>query len=126
MTEGTSATLELPENESALGNVRVANEVVAWIVAYAALDVQGVAALYRPGGQSIDRILRRPAAHRGVKVALLDNEALQIDCWIAMDAGGNAPAVGAEVQTQVADAIDRMLGMRLAAVNVYVSEVVFT
>jgi uncharacterized alkaline shock family protein YloU len=124
--ENGAATLELPEGEAALGNVRVANEVVAWIVAYAALDVQGVAALYRPGGQSIDRILRRPAAHRGVKVSLLDNDTLQIDCWIAMDAGCNAPAVGAEVQAQVADAIDRMLGMRLAAVNVYVSEVVFT
>ena len=119
--------LRLPdETESSLGAVRVANEVVAWIVAYAALEVHGVAALYRPGGQSIERILRRPAAHRGVRVQLGDDGALKIDCWIAMDAGGNAPVVGAEVQRQVADAIDRMLGLKLAAVNVYVSEVIFT
>jgi uncharacterized alkaline shock family protein YloU len=34
--------------------------------------------------------------------------------------------VGAEVQRRVADAIDRMLDLRVSEVNVFVSEIVFT
>ncbi len=81
--------------------------------------------MYRPGGQSIDRILRRRVAHRGARVELL-GDGLRIDLWIVMEAGANVAAVGAEVQGAVGDAIRRMLGLPLAAVNVFVSEVVFT
>jgi uncharacterized alkaline shock family protein YloU len=42
-----------------------------------------------------------------------------------MESGGNVPAVGAEVQQRVADAIDRMLALRVEEVNVFVSEVAF-
>ena len=110
------------------GDVRVANEVVAWIAALAALEVDGVSALYRPGAQPIERVLRRPVAHRGVRVEVLgegEDKSLRIDIWIVMEAGGSVPTVGGAVQKRIADAIDRMLGLRLAEVNVHVSEVVF-
>lgn len=107
------------------GSVRVANEVVAWIAALAALDVDGVHALYRPGGQLGDRILRRSGAHRGIRVGLGEDRRLTIDAWLVMESGGKVPAVGSRVQQAIATAIERMLDMRLAAVNVFVSEVVF-
>ncbi|MFN2568073.1 MAG: Asp23/Gls24 family envelope stress response protein [Candidatus Dormibacteria bacterium] len=107
------------------GSIRVANEVVAWIAALAALDVDGVRAMYRPGGQQIDRILRRPVAHRGVRVRMAEDGSLTIDVWMAMDSGSSVPVVGAQVQQAIARAIERMLDLRLAAVNVFVSEVVF-
>ena len=56
----------------------------------------------------------------------LADGSLRLDLWIVMEAGGNVPVVGAEVQRRVADAIDRMLALRVAEVNVFVSEVVFT
>ena len=108
-----------------LGTTRVANEVVASIAAMAALQIPGVRAMYQPGGQQIERILRRSHAHRGVRVELID-DALRLDVYIVMEAGGNVPAVGADVQRRVADAIDRMLDLRVAEVNVFVSEVVFS
>ena len=108
-----------------LGTTRVANEVVASIAALAALQVSGVHAMYQPGGQQFERIVRRSHAYRGVRVELID-DALRLDVHIAIEAGGSVPAVGAEVQRRVADAIDRMLDLRVASVNVYVSEVVFT
>ena len=113
------------DGRNALGSIRVANEVVAHIAALAALDVQGVHALYHPGAaQSIDRLVRRAHASRGVRVRMLDG-ALHLDLWIAMEAGGNVPAIGSEVQQRVADAIDRMLDLRVSEVNVFVSEIVF-
>jgi uncharacterized alkaline shock family protein YloU len=53
-------TLEIDDgddNRGEIGVTRVANDVVAWIAALTALQVEGVHAMYRPGGQSIDRIL---------------------------------------------------------------------
>jgi uncharacterized alkaline shock family protein YloU len=110
-----------------LGTVRVANEVVARISALAALEVDGVHAMYQAGGsQQLDRILRRPAAHRGVRVELLDDDRLRLDLFVVMEAGTHLPVMGATVQSRVADAIDRMLGLAIAEVNVFVSEVVFS
>ncbi|HEX3604658.1 MAG TPA: Asp23/Gls24 family envelope stress response protein [Candidatus Dormibacteraeota bacterium] len=110
-----------------LGTVRVANEVVARISALAALEVDGVHAMYQASGsQQLDRILRRPAAHRGVKVELLDDDRLRLDVFVVMEAGTQLPVMGATVQRRVADAIDRMLGLAIAEVNVFVSEVVFS
>jgi len=63
-------------------------------------------------------------AHRGVRVELVD-DALHLDLWIVIEAGGSVPTIGAEVQRRVADAVDRMLGLRAAEVNVFVSEVIF-
>ena len=108
-----------------LGTVRVANEVVAWIAALAALEVDGVHAMYQASGQQLDRILRRPAAHRGVRVELLPDDRLKLDLYVVMDAGTHLPVMGAEVQRRVADAIDRMLGLAIAEVNVFISEVIF-
>ena len=119
-------TMEIDDGgRESLGVTRVANDVVAWIAALTALQVGGVNAMYRPSGESIDRILRRRVAHRGVRVELR-SDGLRIDLWIVMEAGANVAAVGAEVQGAVGDAIRRMLGLPLAAVNVFVSEVVFT
>jgi uncharacterized alkaline shock family protein YloU len=125
MVEATPAVQLDGDDRGTLGVTRVANDVVAWIAALTALQVDGVHAMYRPGGQSIERILRRRVAHRGARVELRD-DGLRIDLWIVMEAGANVAAVGAHVQRAVGDAIRRMLGLPLEAVNVFVSEVVFT
>jgi uncharacterized alkaline shock family protein YloU len=115
-----------PPGRDRLGTVRVANEVVAWIAALAALEVPGVNAMYQTGGQQIDRILRRPVAHRGVKVVMQPDDTLQIDVHVVMEAGADLPEMGAEVQRRVTRAIEKMLGLDLTEVNVYVNEVVFS
>ena len=123
---GESVQLARPENQrSAIGTTRVANEVVSSIAAHAALQVPGVHAMFRPGAQPLERITRRAQAHRGVRIEFVDG-ALRLDVYIAVEAGGNVQTVGAEVQRRVVDAVDRMLDLRVAEVNVLVSEVVFT
>ena len=122
---GDGLQLEPTMGRGHLGSTRVANEVVAWIAALAALEVPGVHAMYQASGQQLDRILRRPVAHRGVLVELLDDQRLKLDLHVVIQAGADVPLMGADVQRRVADAIDKMLGLELAEVNVYVSEVVF-
>jgi len=126
--EGESRTVPVstgPDGRDRLGTTRVANEVVARIAALAALEVPGVAGMYQPAGQQIERMLRRHVAHRGVRVELLADERLRLDLYVVMATGTELPPMGAEVQRRVADAIDKMLGLEIAEVNVFVSEVVF-
>jgi uncharacterized alkaline shock family protein YloU len=125
MTSTEPVQLGGSDGRERLGTTRVANEVVARIAALAALEVPGVAAMYQASGQQLDRILRRPVAHRGVRVELLPDDTLKIDLNVVMEAGTDLPAMGGEVQRRVADAIDKMLGLGLNEVNVFVSEVVF-
>lgn len=125
MTDASALAGRPTTDSAAAGQTRVANDVVAWIAALTALQVDGVHAMYRSGGQQLDRILRRPVAHRGVRVTLESDGALRVDLWIVIQAGTNVPTVAGDVQRRVADALDRMLGMRIAAVNVTISEVVF-
>ena len=63
METSSPASMQLGDSgdgRSSLGTTRVANEVVAHIAALAALQVEGVHALYHPGAQPIDRFVRRP------------------------------------------------------------------
>ena len=53
------------------------------------------------------------------------DDALYLSLYVVIESGGNVPVVGAEVQRRVADAIDRMLALRVEEVNVFVSEVAF-
>ena len=114
-----------PDLRRPLGVTRVANEVVAWIAVLTALQVEGVQAMYQATGQSLERILRRSAAHRGAHVELRDDSTLDIDLWVVMLSGHSVPKVGGEVQQRVADAVERMLGLDVGTINVHVSEVVF-
>ena len=125
---GSQPPLQLAEQpgRERLGTTRVANEVVAWIAALAVLEGPGVHAMYQAGGPQIDRILRRPNAHRGVKVVMQPDDTLQIDVHLVMEAGANLPEMGAEAQRRVTRAIEKMLGLELTEVNVYVNEVVFS
>ena len=113
------------QSRQPLGVTRVANEVVAWIAVLTALQVPGVHAMYQAAGQSLERILRRSAAHRGARVELRDDHTLDIELWLVVLAGHSVPRVGAEVQRRVADAVERMLGMQMGSIDVHVSEVVF-
>ena len=120
-----SLQLNRAENgRTPLGTTRVANQVVASIAALAALDVGGVHAMYHPGAQPLERITRRAYAYRGVRVDFVDG-ALRLDVYVVVEAGLNVQSIGSEVQRRVVDAVDRMLDLSVAEVNIFVSEVVF-
>jgi len=119
-------TADDSERHGQMGRVRVANEVVAQIAALTALEVAGVHAMYyAAASQQIDRILRRGSAHKGVRVALQPDDSLRLDLFVVMEAGTDLPRMGAEVQSRVAENIEKQLGLQLAEVNVFISEVNF-
>ncbi|TMF60432.1 MAG: Asp23/Gls24 family envelope stress response protein [Chloroflexi bacterium] len=63
-------------------------------------------------------------SYKGVRVDL-GNDVLNLELFVIVEHSAHVPTVAAEVQRQVADAIDKMLGLEVRQVNVFVGDVRF-
>lgn len=108
------------------GTVRVANEVIASIAAMAAQEIDGVRGMDEPHARHIaDWIKRRQTAHDGVRVVVDQDKAIHLDVFLTVDHKAVLPAVAEQVQASVVEAVERMLGLEVAEVNVSVSSISF-
>ena len=103
-----------------IGTVRIADDVVATIIAYTAMEVEGVADLQGSAGQGILRKagVSRPAM--GVKVDMQDGN-VKADLSITMDYGYNIPATCSKIQTRVKQAVESMTGLVAEDINVRIA-----
>jgi uncharacterized alkaline shock family protein YloU len=106
------------------GSVKVANEVIAHIASLTACQVQGIVGMYPARARDGHRLLPVTTSYKGVRVDM-GNEALQLELFLVVDSSAHVPTVAAEVQRQVADAIDKMLGLEVRQVNVFIGDVRF-
>jgi uncharacterized alkaline shock family protein YloU len=107
-----------------LGSVKVANEVIAHIASLTAGQVQGIVGMYPARSHDGHRLLPANSSYKGVRVDM-GNESLNLELFVIVDHSAHVPTVAAEVQRQVADAIDKMLGLEVRQVNVFVGDVRF-
>ena len=112
------------ENGS-LGAVRVANEVIASIAALAACEVEGVAGMDETAARHFGDWVRRQTAHRGVRVQVEADRSIHLEVFITVDSDGKLAEVAGAVQANVVEATERMLGLEVGEVNVFVSSVAF-
>jgi uncharacterized alkaline shock family protein YloU len=110
--------------DRSLGSVKVANEVIAHIASLTASQVQGVAGMYQARARDGHRVLPPGTSYKGVRVDM-GNDSLNLELFLVVDHSAHVPTVAAEVQRQVADAIDKMLGLEVRQVNVFVGDVRF-
>ncbi len=105
-----------------LGTVTIAPQV---LVAIARMTTEGVPGVVRmaPGAVSgTTRLLNRATTGEGVRVAVVDNAVnVEVNVVVARDA--NMRAVGEQIQTDIARAIEHMLGMPVRQVNVNIRDV---
>ncbi len=103
-----------------IGTVRIADEVVSAIIAYAAKEVDGVAGL---AGNAGDGFLQKAGVKRpsmGVRVEL-ENGTVRADLSLIMDYGYNIPATCSTVQVKVVQAVENMTGLEVSDVNVRIA-----
>jgi uncharacterized alkaline shock family protein YloU len=106
------------------GQVKVANEVIAQIAALTALQVPGVSGMADRTNQ-LTRVIRRGGIHKGVRLEMTGQRDLRLQIYLVAESGKNLPNLAAEVQSRVAGAVDRMLGLNTTAVDVYFADVRF-
>ena len=75
-----------------------------------------------PGG--VDRLFSRRPLSEGVRITVRDDTVLA-DVHLVVTPGSNMRDVGQRVQREVAQAIEQMVGMDVAAVHVHIRDVAF-
>ena len=112
------------END-ALGDVRIADEVIAIIAGISAMDVDGVVSMAGNGKSLQKEIISRlgnKVLSKGVKIHMEEGR-VRADLSVVLDYGCSIPEVTAAIQEKVKSSIETMTGLEVEAVNVQVADV---
>ena len=111
------------EGNKSLGDVVIANEVLAIIAGIAATEVEGVHSMDGGwSGEFISKLGIKDLA-RGVKVQVKEGE-VKVDLSLDMEYGYAIPKVSDLVQDKVSASINNMTGLVVSEVNIRISGVV--
>lgn len=105
-----------------LGEVKIADEVVAIIAGLAATEVEGVSSMAGNITNEIVSRLGMKNLSKGILVEVLDGE-VKVDVAINIDYGYSIPDVSSKVQEKVKSTIENMTGLTVAVVNVRIASV---
>ena len=110
------------QNDASLGEVKIADEVVAIIAALAATEVDGVASM---AGNITNELISRLGMKnlsKGVKVDVLE-DVVCVDLALNIKYGYNILETSKTVQERVKAAIENMTGLTVSDVNVRIASV---
>ena len=105
-----------------LGEVKIADEVVAIIAGLATTEVEGVASMAGNITNEIVSKLGMKNLFKGIMVEVMDGE-VKVDVAINIDYGFSIPEVSAKVQDRIKSTIENMTGLNVAVVNVRIASV---
>lgn len=117
--EKNSYTIKMEEN---LGEVKIADEVVAIIAGLAAMEVDGVSSMVGNATKELINKFGKKSLSKGVKVDVLEGI---VTVFLAMNIkfGCSIKDVTEKVQEKVKAAIENMTGLEVADVNIRVAGV---
>ena len=110
------------QDDSSMGEVKIADEVVGIIAALAATEVEGVASM---AGNITNELISRLGMKnlsKGVKVDVLEG-VVSVSLALNMKYNYSIMDVSAKVQEKVKSAVENMTGLEVADVNVKVAGV---
>lgn len=117
--EKNAYTIQSEEN---LGEIKIADEVVAIIAGLAATEVEGVSAMAGNATRELVSKLGMKSLSKGVKVDVLDG-VVTVSLMLNLKYGYNIKETTQKVQEKVKAAIENMTGLEVADVNIRVAGV---
>ena len=114
-------TYRIHENGK-VGEVQIADEVVATIAALAAAEVKGVASISGNAANELAGKFGKKNLSKGVKV-LVEPDAVSVDMALTLDYGYGIPETAKQVQEKVKMAIENMTGLKVKEVNIRIAGV---
>lgn len=118
--KGACPVEEALKEETKIGTVSIADDVVASIAGIAAIEVKGV---YKLNGNITNELigkLGKKNLANGVKVDISEGE-VSVDISVELMYGNSVRKVSEEIQTKVKQAVETMTGLRVVVVNVFVT-----
>lgn len=110
------------ETQASLGEVKIADEVVAVIAGLAAMEVDGVASMAGNATKELVSKLGVKSMSKGVKVDVLEG-IVTATLTLNLKYGYNIKDTTGKVQEKVKSAIENMTGLEVADVNIRIAGV---
>lgn len=110
------------QNDSSMGEVKIADEVVAIIAALAATEVEGVASMAGNITNELVSKLGMKNLSKGVKVDVLEG-VVTVSLTLNLKYNYSIMEISSKVQDKVKNAVENMTGLEVADVNIKVAGV---
>ncbi len=107
------------------GAVTIAPGVLTTIVRMTTLAQPGVLRLAPRMPPSLPRLRGKGAQAEGLRVEISDDDAVTVDVHVIADPSASLTDLGKVLQTQIARALEDMVGMEVRSVNVFIDEIEF-
>ena len=117
----TRNTYKIHENGK-VGEVQIADEVVAIIAGLAATEVKGVSAMAGNITNELVGKLGMKNLSKGVKI-VVNPDAVSVDMALTLEYGFGIPETAKQVQEKVKLAIENMTGLQVREVNIRIAGV---
>ncbi len=108
--------------DGSLGEVKIADEVVAIIAGLAATEVDGVGSMAGNITNELVSRLGMKNLSKGIRVEVAE-ASVKVDVALNISYGYSIPEVSAKVQDRVKNAIENMTGLCVSVVNVRIASV---
>lgn len=106
------------------GTVLISEDVIVTIVTQAIGEVEGVVGLSTKPGADIAEMIGKKNWGKGIKITIGEEDALSVECNVIIAYGQSVVNVANAVQQAVSSAIDSMIGIPAALVDVNVCGIV--
>ena len=116
--------LEMSPENSGLGKVEIAPEVIEVIAGIAASEVEGVAQMRGNFATGVIERLGKKNHGKGVKVELTE-EGIKVDVYCLMKFGVSIPSVAQKIQDNIRQALLNMTALDAQEVNIHVVGIMF-
>ena len=114
---------EQQQYRRSMGRIEVAPEVLITIARQAVLSVDGVRQMADIPSE-VGNLFRRTTRHDGIVLSFEDNR-LAFDIYVLMDPTVNIVQSSQAIQVAVREAMDKMVGIPVRAINIHVEDVAF-
>lgn len=113
----------MAKSHESLGRIEVAPEVLIAIARQALQEVEGIQKM-APIPSEMGNIFHRASRHDGIVLNFEDNR-LTFDIYVLMGPGVNIVESSRAAQAAVREAMDKMVGIPVQAINIHVEDVVY-
>lgn len=107
-------------SKDVLGEVRIADTVLANIAVIAAKETDGVSNIYGDNTNEWMNMVGVKGVQRGVRVKITGNT-VSVDLVLIMQYGFNIPVTCKKVQDRVKSSIENMTGLKVSNVNIRIA-----
>lgn len=113
------------KEDTSIGTVRIADDVVAMIASIAASEVEGVQPLgvNVKNAQSTKHAKNPAKPIKGVKVEIRDG-IVRVEMAVSIKYGHSIPEVSGQLQSKVCGAIESMTGLSCGSINIRYASVI--